>query len=248
MKIAELKNISFWYERDKIIFNNINTQINSWDFIWVFWENGKWKTTIIKILLWIIKQNSWEINWFDKYWKKSEKNIYNIEYISQKASNLDSIVPITVKEVVKMWLYNNNKSSNNHKSINCWYDTVETALKHVNMFDFINKPFREISGWQQQRILIAKSLIANPDIIIMDEPTSWVDMITQKHFYDLLYHINKKHNITILIISHDLQFLEWKIEKIWYVWKSDCDECNNTNLHLQNIKNMFQKQSLEFLN
>lgn len=247
MKILDLENISFWYEKNKSLFTNINTTIKKWDFIWIFWENWKWKTTLVKLILWIIKPNSWKINWYNQEKNIIKKSNFNIEYVSQKSSSLDNFIPISVLEVVKMW--NKSKwSFISHFTNNCPYETIEQSLKHVWMSDFINIPFNNLSWWQKQRVLLAKALISNPDIIIMDEPTVWIDLIAQKHFYDLIEHLNKAHNITIILVSHDTKFIQEKIKRLWYVWASDCNECSDDKKHLSNIKEMFPSQKIEFFN
>jgi len=246
-KIIELKNISFSYNNEKILFSHLNTSVFKWDFIGIFWENWSGKTTLVKIILWLIKPNSWNINWYNENGKSTSMNNFNIEYISQKAQMIDSIVPITVKELIKMgnkpkwWIINHFKET-------CSYETIEKSLNHVNMLKFINTPFSNLSGWQKQRVLIAKSLISNPDIIIMDEATAWIDLVAQKHFYELLSHLNEKHNITIILISHDTKFIQEKIKRLWYVWKNSCEECTNDEIHLLNIKMMFKNQKVEFFN
>lgn len=243
-KIIDIKNLKFSYDK-KQIFSHLNLEVFKWDFIGIFWANWTGKTTLVKLILSILKPTSGEINWYDEKWNKIQQKEFNIEYISQKAQMIDSIVPITVKEIVKMW----NKARwwiISHFIDTCSYETIENALKHTNMLDFINTPFYELSGWQKQRVLIAKALISNPDIIIMDEPTAWVDLVAQKHFYDLLSHLNEVHNITIILISHDTKFIWEKIKRLWYVWKNNCDECANDEQHLLNIKKMFSNQVIEF--
>lgn len=244
-KIIDLKDISFSYTGTKNIFSHLNTNVNKWDFIGVFWENWSGKTTLIKLILWLLKPSSWSIFWYNDKTEAISKSKLNIEYISQKAQMIDNIVPITVKEIVKMW----NRSKwwiSEHFRDTCSYETIEKALKHTNMFEFINTPFSNLSGWQKQRVLIAKALISNPDIIIMDEPTAWVDLIAQKHFYDLLSHLNEVHNITIILISHDTKFIQEKIKRLWYLWNNSCNECADTKKHLWNIEKMFKSQEIEF--
>jgi len=244
-KIIELKDVNFSYENNRNIFSKINTSVFKWDFIWIFWENWSGKTTLVKILLWLLKVKTWKIIYFDETGKIWAKNKFNIEYISQKAQMIDGIIPISVREIIEMW----NKPKKwiiNHFKETCSYETIEKALKHVNMTDFIDSIFSNLSGWQKQRILIAKALISNPDIIIMDEPTAGIDLIAQKHFYDLLSHLNKDHDITIILISHDTKFIQEKVKRLWYVWKSDCLECSSNKTHLLNIKKMFPDQKIEF--
>lgn len=244
-KIIQIKNLSFWYKTKKIL-SSLNLEIFKGDFIGIFWENWTWKTTLIKLLLWILKPDNWEIIWYDEEQKQTKKENFNIEYISQKAQMIDGLIPITVEELLYIW----NKPRKwvfKHFKNSCSYETVENALKHVNMSEFIKTPFSELSWWQKQRILIAKALISNPDIIIMDEPTAWVDLVAQKHFYDLLSHLNTHHNITIILISHDTKFIAEKIKRLWYMWKNNCTECNNDKIHLLNIKMMFKNQKVEFI-
>jgi zinc transport system ATP-binding protein len=244
-KIIEFKNISFSYP-DKKIISSLNLEIFKGDFIGIFWENWTGKTTLIKILLWILKPDLWKIIWYDDNNNIIWKNNFNIEYISQKAQMIDNLIPITVRELLYIW----NKSKKwifNHFINTCSYETIEKALNHVNMGAYIDFPFLKLSWWQKQRIFIAKALISNPDIIIMDEPTAWIDLVAQKHFYDLLSHLNNDHNITIILVSHDTKFIVDKIKKIWYLWKNNCEECENDKIHLLNIKMMFKNKKIEFI-
>lgn len=244
-KIIELKNVSFAYEQ-KPIFFHLNLEVHKWDFIGVFGENGTGKTTLVKLILSLLKPQSGEINWYNEQEKNIQQKEVNIEYISQKAQMMDSIVPITVKEIVKMgnkpkwWIFR-------HLTATCSYETIEKALSHVNMIEYINSPFSKLSGGQKQRVLIAKALISNPDIIIMDEPTAGVDLVAQKHFYELLSHLNQAHHITLILISHDTKFIGEKIKRLWYVGQNICHECADHNSHAQNIQNMFPAQKVEFL-
>lgn len=243
MKILELKNISFGYEKGKPLFSKISTSIEKGDFIAVFWENGKGKTTLIKMILGLIKPTSGSISWIDEE-KKYQNCPYRIEYISQKANNIDTIIPMTVEEVMELSLTPKKSFSD---AVDCSYADIDTALKHVSMLEYKKKLFRDLSGGQQQRVLIAKALVSNPEILILDEPTAGIDIIAQRHLYTLLEHLNLHHHITILLISHDTQFLEREKVKVWYVGKMDCDECHNEKVHLFQIKKMFPKNTVEYL-
>lgn len=244
-KIVDFKNISFSYG-PKPIISSLSIGIFKGDFIGIFWENWSGKTTVVKLLLWVLKPDKWQIVWYNENGIKTPKNSFNIEYISQKAQMIDNLIPITVRELLYIW--NKTKGSLlKHFKTTCPYETIENALNHVHMLEYIDYPFSRLSWWQKQRVLIAKSLISNPDIIIMDEPTAGVDMVAQKHFYNLLSHFNTEHNITIILVSHDTRFIQEKIKRIWYMWNIECDECKNESIHLSNIKTMFKGQNLEFI-
>lgn len=196
------------------------------------------------MILGLLKPQSGSIQWYDNHEKKIENCPYTVEYISQKANTIDAIVPITVEEVMRL---NIHSPKADKKQTHCSYETLESALSHVGMLEHSKKLFRELSGGQQQRVLIAKALVSNPQILILDEPTAGIDLIAQKHLYHLLHHLNKKHHITIILISHDTQFLEEHAVKIWYIGKMDCELCHNEKLHLLEIKKMFPKNEVEFL-
>lgn len=246
MKILHAKNLSFQFQ-DKKIFSKINLEIHKWDFIWIFWENWAGKTTLIQLLLWILRPSQWNIYWYNIDGKITTKNIFNIEYISQKSQMIESGIPITVKEF--LWLGQQKKQGVfQEKNTSCNYWDIETSLKHVHMSEYINTPFRQLSWWQKQRILIAKALLSHPDMIIMDEATAGVDMMNQQHFYNLLSHLNTTHNITILLISHDINFIQNHIKKVWYVGGfSTCNDCKHPSVHLEHIKKIFHQQTIDFI-
>lgn len=244
MKILELKNISFAYEKGKPLFSHISTSIEKGDFIAVLWENGKGKTTLVKMILWLIKPKEGNVTWVSKEETSYEKCPYRIEYISQKANNIDTMIPMTVEEIMKLAFTPKNKFI---KTKGCSYEDIDSALKHVGMDLYKNRLFRELSWGQQQRVLIAKALVSNPEILVLDEPTAGIDIIASKHLFTLLEHLNSYHEITIILISHDTQFLTAENMKVWYVGKMDCDECNNEKIHLFQIKKMFPKNTVEYL-
>ena len=83
-------------------------------------------------------------------------------------------------------------------------EAVRRALDTVGMLDYINRSFSDLSGGQQQRVIIAKAIVNQPEVLILDEPTSGIDHRSEEILYQLLDRLNKEENITILMISHDL--------------------------------------------
>ena len=87
----------------------------------------------------------------------------------------------------------------------------------LNISELEDKPFNKLSGGQQQRVMIARCLVGGPDILILDEPTVGIDQASKLEFLDLLKHLNKKHGITILIISHEMELIGDYTNKIVYL-------------------------------
>lgn len=185
--MIEINDLCFSYNKSKpYLINNLSFSIPSGSYVSIIGENGSAKTTLIKLILGILKPLGGSIN----------TNSNEIGYVPQKLDNFNSQFPITVYEVL-----------NTHKKVLKLKDKniIEDALKSVNMLEFKNSLIGNLSGGQQQKVFIARALMGNRDILILDEPSTGVDSKSMKEIYELILHINKAHNITVLSIEHNLQ-------------------------------------------
>lgn len=183
--MINIKNLSFSYDnKSPELLKDINLHINKGIYLSVVGENGSCKTTLIKLILGILKPNKGSI----------EINSELIGYVPQRLDSFNSQFPITVKEVL-----NCHKKTLKDKNIN-----IDSVLKQVNMENFKNRLLGMLSGGQQQRILISRALMGNPDIIILDEPSSGVDEVNQKEIYRILKYLNREKNKTIISIEHNI--------------------------------------------
>ena len=110
--------------------------------------------------------------------------------------------PITVEELVSLSLRDELKGF--RKLNSRIIDKIQETLSLVGMENFRKNLFTNLSGGQRQRVLIAKAIVSAPDFLILDEPTTGIDYKTRQSLLDLLQHINKMHNITILMVTHEL--------------------------------------------
>lgn len=115
---------------------------------------------------------------------------------------------------------------------------VQDALKAVGMERFSKKNIGELSGGQQQRVFIARALIAKPKILVMDEPTVGIDHENVQSFYDMLYSLNKEQNITIILVTHDVDTVSNRISHV---------ACLNQTIHFHGYKQEFDEISQEQL-
>ena len=196
MKIKNLT-LSFW---NKVVLKNINTEIKPWEFVFVIGKSGSWKTSFIRTIIWDFKPTNWEIILDDNnslYYKKNDKFISNyrkkIWVVFQDYKLLESK---TVYENVAFWMEV------------CWYSNSEikhrvpNILKQVWLLLKKDKYVYEISGWEKQRVSIARALVNQPDIIIWDEPTGNLDPETSDKIIDLFEDLNKLWK-TIILATHD---------------------------------------------
>ena len=188
--ILELKNITvkFW---ENTVLNNISFIINKWDIVSLIWKNGTWKSTLLKTIVWINKNYSWDII----------KHYKNIWYVPQKLS-FDTTVPLTVNEFFGIY--------------HSWHK--HDIEKYLGIFDakqLIQKQISNLSWWELQKILIIKSLLDKPNFLILDEPTAWIDTIWEEIFYGIIHEIkNNFPDIAILIVSHNMKMVYSQSNKI----------------------------------
>lgn len=197
--VVSLKHVYYAYN-EKLVLDNINFEIPRGSFLGLVGPNGGGKTTLIQLILGLLKPDKGTITLLnepiDKFdqWNK-------IGFVSQKANTFNKGFPATVYEVVSMGLtakigylkFFNKK----HK------EKILHAIDQVGMLDYARENIGNLSGGQQQRIFIARALVNEPELLILDEPTVGVDYKNVERFYELLHHLNSVHNITLLLVTHD---------------------------------------------
>lgn len=209
-QIIKLKNVTFGYQ-DNIILNNINLDINKGDYVGIIGSNGVGKSTLLKLMLNEIKPLDGSVDIFGapinefKDWKK-------VGYVNQKANSFVSSFPATVQEVVAM---NLSSKIGLFRSINKNHlKEVDRVLELVGMEENKHKLIGELSGGQQQKVFIARSLVNSPEVLFLDEPTVGIDLSAQSDFYSLLSQLNKRLNLTIVMISHDISIIKHEVKKL----------------------------------
>lgn len=212
--ILTVKNLSFKYEKISVL-ENINFSINQGDYVAISGPNGAGKTTLIKLILGLEKGIG-EITFWEKSLKKF-KNWERIGYLPQKINFLNPIFPAKVKEVISLGLLS---SKSYPKRIN--YNDKKKIENILNLLDIQNlkdTPVNNLSGGQQQRVFLARALISNPQIIILDEPGTGLDANSREKFFELLKKLNKEKNISIVLITHDATDIGKYANKLMYLDK-----------------------------
>jgi zinc transport system ATP-binding protein len=198
MNLIETKNI-FLKEGDKEILKDISLNIAQDDFISIIGPNGAGKTTLLKIILGITKADKGVVN--------KKKNL-RIGYVPQKI-NIDHSLPVNVKYFL-MLCAKINKTE------------LQKIVSETKIEMLLDKNIYDLSGGEMQRILLAKALINNPEILILDEPAQNLDLNGQIEFYKLLQEIYKEKKIAILMVSHDLHMIMSATKKVVCLYKHIC--------------------------
>jgi len=198
MNVIEIKDLSFAYEKQKVL-ENINLTVEEKDFLARIGPNGGGKSTLLKLILGINKSKKNSIKVFGK---APKKNLSLIGYVPQN-TNVNTDFPIKVIEVVLMGHVGSKNPLFGYgkDEIAC----AMGALAQVGMQEFAQSKIGSLSGGQRQRVMIARALCAHPKILILDEPTSSIDIKGQKEIYELLKLLNQ--SITIVVVSHDISVI-----------------------------------------
>ena len=203
MKDIEVKDLVFAYGKDNIL-KNISFDLNRGDFLTIQGENGSGKSTLIKLILKDLKKKSGQIKLFGKDIEKFD-DYSKIGYVPQVNDANKVAFPVTGKEFVVLNLY---KKFNifNRPTKKC-YKKVYDIFEILNIENLLNIPFNQLSGGQAQKVMIARAMVNDPDILLLDEPTVGVDEKSKRDFLKLLSHLNNKHKISILMISHEMDIV-----------------------------------------
>ena len=194
MTILEVKNLKVSYS-NHIAIENINFKIKDGEYVCLVGENGSGKSTLVKSIVGLLKPEDGNIS--------LNISLDEISYLSQ--TNLKDLnFPATAKEIIM-------SGSQKHRKIPFYTkDDKESYEKIIKQFKLEELQYRRIgdlSGGQKQRVLIARALIRNPKLLILDEPTTGLDFNITKELYKILEELNKQKNMTILMATHDLDEL-----------------------------------------
>lgn len=203
-EIIKLEKVSFCY-KVKPILQDINLSIDEGDFIGIIGPNGGGKTTLLKLLMGMLIPHTGKIKIFGENPKISRDKISYVPQIYQ----IDREFPISTLEMVLLGTIKDSFLGFYKKKIK---KKAKDLLEKVGLKDNIHKPFGKLSGGQSQRALIARALISDPKILILDEPTANIDPESEKAIFDILINSNKKR--TILMVSHDLHTIVSEVKKV----------------------------------
>lgn len=201
----EIRGLTAGYNDNQVI-KNVDLTVERTDFVGIIGPNGGGKTTLLKAVLGLIEPMAGEVKVFGK---RPGETREKIGYVPQYAT-FDEDYPITVKEVVRMGrragksLFQGYGLQDERRTI--------SALEDVEMVGYSDEPISELSGGQKQRVFIARALVSDPDILLLDEPTASVDQKLEKGIYSLLNDLNE--DIAIVVVTHDIGVISAYVTKI----------------------------------
>ena len=222
MNAIEIKNLTVAYG-ENIALENFNLDVEVGSLVALVGPNGAGKSTLIKTILKFLKQITGKI----------KINGKNLAYVPQRNS-VDWDFPTTLFNVVEMGCYGRVglfKRVNKKEK-----QKVFKAIEQVGMLDFKDRQISELSGGQQQRAFIARALVQEADIYLMDEPFQGVDSTTEKSIVDILKKL-KSEGKTLLVVHHDLQTVPTYFESVTFI--------NKTVIASGKVKEVFTQENID---
>lgn len=196
------------------ILTDISFSIKRGDFVGLIGPNGAGKSTLIKAVLGLIPASEGQIYIYgDK--PASFRNWKMIDYLPQNLKSLNPLFPASVAEVVFLGLLSSKKfpiiknKSDEQK--------VDQILKDLDIYGLKQKSISDLSGGQQQKVMIARALVSKPEVLILDEPTTALDSISRESFMNLIRNLNQRSGATVILITHDTNLVCKYAGKLMYL-------------------------------
>lgn len=203
--LLKLEQASFGYG-SKTVVSGVDLTVDAGDFLGIVGPNGAGKTTLFRGLLGLIQPRAGRI----------ERTHGAIGYVPQR-ENLDPIFPVSVAEVVHMGAYGRLHGLRGLPRAD--RERADQLLARVGLSDRGAAAFASLSGGQRQRVLIARALMKDPRLLLLDEPTSGVDRGAQQKILALLHDLHDRERIAVLLVSHQVSMLRSAVKEV--IWVSE---------------------------
>lgn len=187
IKMIKINSLDFSYTGNlPFIINSLNVNIENGSYVSILGENGSAKSTLIKLMLGTLKPINGSIS----------IETSNIGYVPQKVESFNSKFPITVNE-----LLNCHRRTIGLKSAS----SIDAILTKIGILELKHSLTGNLSGGQQQKVYLAKALLGSPDLIVLDEPSTGIDVKSQQEIYSIITELNRKDGKTIVAVEHNME-------------------------------------------
>ena len=205
--MLSVQNLTFRYDAySKYILEDISFEVKRGEYVSIVGENGSGKSTLVRLLLGLLKPTTGEV----------QQRASSIGYVPQKKINLTHF-PLTVFELLDSYRRVLKVKDRN---------SVYNMLEEVGLLGFEKKLAGELSGGQLQKLYIARALINNPELLILDEPSTGIDVKGQREIYAILKRLNQDSKITIISVDHNLNAAVANSTVIFHIANGKGHFCN----------------------
>lgn len=218
MILSSMRNVVFGYGNEPVV-ENISLEIHTSEFLGITGPNGAAKTTILKLLLGLLKPWSGSVELNPEAFGGAKPVI---GYVPQQVASFNSGFPSKVIELVRSGCY--SRLGLFRKFTQEQNEIVEKSLKQVGMWEYRDARIGELSGGQKQRICIARALAQQPNVLILDEPTTGMDHQSRIGFYELMKHYVDVHHLTVIMVTHGLEEMGSYLDRVISLERKESEE------------------------
>ena len=207
--LVEVEAVGLTYGTVRVL-EDINLTVTAGDFLGIIGPNGSGKTTLLRVMLGLAAPDTGQVRLFGKS-PAAFRQWERLGYVPQRAT-LDAGLPATVAEVVATGLVASLRLF--QRVGPAGRARIREVLAQVGMEAYASARIGTLSSGQQQRALIARALVSDPELLILDEPTGGIDPEAQTTFYGLLKHLNRERGVTLVLVSHDVGVVSKEVTKL----------------------------------
>jgi ABC-type Mn2+/Zn2+ transport system ATPase subunit len=189
--LLKLRNLSLGYG-PRVVLSNISLDVQAGDFWFFLGPNGEGKTTLLNALLGLVPPQAGTIEWCPGHCAADNRG-----YVPQRC-DMNPSLPTTVREFVSLGLVGSRVPRRERSGRLGW------ALDRVGLAGLLGRDYWSLSGGQRQRALLARALVRHPAVLLLDEPTSSLDLAAEEALLQCLWDLNRRDGLTVLLVTHDL--------------------------------------------
>jgi zinc transport system ATP-binding protein len=224
--IISVKNLNYTINNNQIL-SNISFDIYEGDFVGIIGPNGAGKSTLVKIITGEIEEYSGEV-----------RIVRKIGYVPQ-TEEIEVTFPMKVYELVLLGLYKDVGPMRRFKREH--YQKVKDVLELLNIEELYDRQIGELSGGEYRRVMIARALVSKPDVLILDEPEANIDKQGQEVLLNILKKLKDEKNITIILVSHDLNMIFKETTRILCLNKTLHCHKNTRDINMKDLKELYSE-------
>jgi zinc transport system ATP-binding protein len=215
VEAISVENLSFRYNSIDVL-SNISFGVEAGDYIGLVGPNGSGKSTLIKVILGLLAPVSGSIRLLG-HASSDMKAREKVGYLPQKMSFFNPNFPATVGETVALGLVSKKRFPKRMDAVD--YAAIDRVLELLNISNLKHEMIGDLSGGQQQRVFIARALVNEPEILLLDEPTTALDPGTREGFFELISFLNREKKVTVMLVTHDMGTIGQFAQKLLYIDK-----------------------------
>ena len=215
-EVVSVQDLTFSYGSTEVL-SDVSFRLEQASYVALTGPNGAGKTTLIKVLLGLVNGYQGAVKLFGQD-RKAFAQWGRVGYLPQRVNVFNPLFPATVREVVGLGLLSQKRFPKTFKKED--RATIMATLDLMGITALKDKLVGDLSGGQQQRVFLARALVSQPELLILDEPSTALDPQSREGFFDLLQELNQNRNLTIILITHDTAQIGQYAHELLYLDKT----------------------------